>query len=219
MRSQSTKEQEEFVGLRFIHRPAANVRAPLVFLVHGRAGNAQVMWTFERALPPDAWIVSFEAFLPDALGGFSWWEMNTTEPVRPAILRARDRLCYAIEKYIELEGLSPSAKVALGFSQGSVLISSAVLTGALTLDGFGILAGVAYEAEEPPRLSSCPKVFIAHGTQDEVLSIEKARRGADRLKTLGLAVTYVEEDVGHKVGVQGTRALKEWLAQVLPHTQ
>ena len=211
MRSPSTQEQEEFVGLRFIHRPAASVDAPLIVLVHGRAGNGQVMWTFERALPPDCWVVSFEAFLPDALGGFSWWEMNTTAPVRPAILRARDRLCYAIERYIELEGLRPSSKVALGFSQGSVLLSSAVLTGSLALDGLGILAGVAYEGEEAPRLLSLPQIFIAHGIQDEVLSVEKARSGAERLRALGLSVTYVEEDVGHKVGIEGTRALKEWL--------
>ena len=215
MRKQSTQEEEEFVGLRFIHRPGTDRSGPLVILVHGRAGNAQVMWAFDRVIPPHATVVSFEAFLEDPLGGFSWWYMDSTEPVRPAIVRARERLCYAIERYVELENIRPSKRIALGFSQGSVLLSAALLTGKLALEGLGILAGVVYEGEEPPVINGHPRVLIAHGTQDEVLTVERARVGAERLKALGLDVTYVEEDVGHKVGVQGTRALKEWLAGIV----
>ena len=215
MRQQSTQEEEEFVGLRFIHRVGTDRSGPLVILVHGRAGDAQVMWAFDRVIPSQATVVSLEAFLEDPLGGFSWWYMESTEPVRPAIVRARDRLCYAIERYIELENLRPSKRVALGFSQGAVLLSAALLTGKLPLEGLGILAGVPYEGEEPPVIKGHTRVLIAHGTQDEVLIVDRARVGAERLRALGLDVTYVEEDVGHKVGVQGTRALKEWLAEIV----
>ena len=215
MRQQSTQEEEEFVGLRFIHRVGTDRSGPLVILVHGRAGDAQVMWAFDRVIPSQATVVSLEAFLEDPLGGFSWWYMESTEPVRPAIVRARDRLCYAIERYIELENIRPSKRVALGFSQGAVLLSAALLTGKLPLEGLGILAGVVYEGEEPPGIKGHTRVLIAHGTQDEVLMVDRARVGAERLRALGLDVTYVEEDVGHKVGVQGTRALKEWLAEIV----
>lgn len=215
MRQQSTQEEEEFVGLRFIHRVGTDRSGPLVILVHGRAGDAQVMWAFDPVIPSQATVVSLEAFLEDPLGGFSWWYMESTEPVRPAIVRARDRLCYAIERYIELENLRPSKRVALGFSQGAVLLSAALLTGKLPLEGLGILAGVPYEGEEPPVIKGHTRVLIAHGTQDEVLIVDRARVGAERLRALGLDVTYVEEDVGHKVGVQGTRALKEWLAEIV----
>ena len=215
MRQHSTQEEEEFVGLRFIHRVGTDRSGPIVILVHGRAGDAQVMWAFDRVIPSQATVVSLEAFLEDPLGGFSWWYMESTEPVRPAIVRARDRLCYAIERYIELENLRPSKRVALGFSQGAVLLSAALLTGKLPLEGLGILAGVPYEGEEPPVIKGHTRVLIAHGTQDEVLIVDRARVGAERLRALGLDVTYVEEDVGHKVGVQGTRALKEWLAEIV----
>lgn len=214
MRAESTPQEEERVGLRFIHRVGPDPRGALVVLVHGRAGNAQVMWAFDRLIPGDATVVSFEAFIPDPLGGFSWWLMESSEPVRPRILEARDRLCAAIERYIERRGLQPSKVAALGFSQGSVLLSAAMLTGRVRLDGLGILAGVAYESTEAPRVLGVPRVLIAHGTQDEVLPVERARASAERLRSLGLPVTYVEEDVGHKVGVQGTRAMKEWLGGV-----
>jgi phospholipase/carboxylesterase len=215
MRVQSTKSEEERVGLRFIHRVGSEQTAPLVVLVHGRAGNAQVMWAFDRLIPARATVVSFEAFLPDPIGGFSWWYMDSSEPVRPAILHARDRLCTALERYLECVGCKPVTRAALGFSQGSVLLSAALLTGTLQLDGLGILAGVVYEGGESPQVLGTPSIFMAHGTQDEVLSVERARAGAERLKGLGLPLTYVEEDVGHKIGVQGTRAMKEWLGGLL----
>lgn len=215
MRLQSDSTQEEFVGLKFIHRASGDAQAPLIILVHGRAGNAQVMWAFDRMLPERANVVSFEAFLPDALGGFSWWDMASEQPIEPEIMRARDRLQFAIERYVELFSLQPVKIIALGFSQGSVLLSAAVLSGTLRLDGIGVLAGFVSKVGGPSLIQGRPSVFVAHGDADDVLSVEKARKGVQRLKSYGLSVTYVEEEgVGHKVGVQGMRGLKEWIVQV-----
>lgn len=214
MRQVSTEEQEQYVGLRFIHRAESDPSAPLVVLVHGRAGTAEVMWAFDRLIPSGCSVVSFQAFLPDVLGGFSWWDMASPDPLEPAILRARDKLLFALERYIDLHNLHPRKMVALGFSQGSVLLSASVLTDALHLDGLGILAGFLYKGGDVPAIRARPEVFIAHGSNDEVISVAKARKGGERLRALGLSVEYIEEEVGHKVGVQGTRALKEWLARV-----
>lgn len=214
MREVSTEEQEQYVGLRFIHRAGMAPSAPLVVLVHGRAGTAEVMWAFDRLIPPEVSVVSFQAFLPDALGGYSWWDMASPDPLEPAILRARDKFMFAFERYVELNNLRPRKTVALGFSQGSALLSASVLTGALLIDGLGVLAGFLYKGGDVPAITSNPDVFIAHGSNDEVISVAKARKGVDRLRALGLSVEYVEEEVGHKVGIQGTRALKEWLTRV-----
>jgi phospholipase/carboxylesterase len=216
MREHSDSQQDEFVGLRFIHRLCGDAHAPLIILVHGRAGSAQVMWAFDRTLPEHANVVSFEAFIPDVLGGFSWWDMSSDQPVEPAIMRARDRLHFAIDRYIELFSLSPGRTIALGFSQGSVLLSASVLTGALQLDGLGILAGFASKVGGADLVKGRPEIFVAHGSADEVLSVEKARKGVQRLSSYGLRVTYIEEEgVGHKLGIQGMRGLKEWIASLL----
>ncbi len=215
MRVQSDAIEEEFVGLTFIHRLCGDPTAPLIVLVHGRAGSAQVMWAFDRTLPERANVVSFQAFLPDALGGFSWWDMTSDQPLEPAIMLARDRFHFALDRYLELFSLQPSKVFAAGFSQGSVLLSAAVLTGVIRLDGLGILAGFVSNIGEQRLIQGHPDVFVAHGTADEVLSVEKARKGVERLRSYGLPVTYVEEEgVGHKLGIQGMRALKEWFAGV-----
>lgn len=216
MRNISDAPQQEFVGLRFIHRGCGDPQAPLVVLVHGRAGKAEVMWAFDRTIPEHANVVSFEAFLPDPLGGFSWWDMASDKPLEPEILRARDRLHFAIDRYIELFSLHPSSTIAFGFSQGSVILSATLLTGVLRLDGLAILAGFISRVGDQSLIQGKPTVFVAHGTTDEVLSIEKARKGVNRLRSIGLTVTFVEEEgVGHKVGVQGMRALKEWVSSLI----
>lgn len=215
MRVLSTQEERDFVGLQFIRRVAPDRTAPLVVLVHGRAGDARVMWTFDRLIPHGCSVVSFEAFLPDEKGGFSWWDVNDRDSLESAILRARDRLQFALERYIELEKLEPKGMVALGFSQGGVLLSAAMLTGSIKLDGLAILAGVVSKAGDQGGVVGAPEILIAHGTADEIVPIESARKGADRLREMGLRVVYVEEPVGHKVGVEGTRALREWLKRIL----
>jgi predicted esterase len=173
------------------------------------------MWAFDRTLPERANVVSFQAFLPDSVGGFSWWDMTSDQPREPAIMVARDRLHYALDRYLELFSLHPRVTVAAGFSQGSVLLSAAVLTGALRLDGLGILAGFVSKVGERSSIQGSPEVFVAHGSADDVLPVEKARQGVERLRSYGLKVTYIEEaGVGHKLGIQGMRGLKEWMARV-----
>jgi phospholipase/carboxylesterase len=216
MRERSDTIQEEFVGLTFIHRLCGDPTAPLIVLVHGRAGSAEVMWAFDRTLPERANIVSFQAFLADSLGGFSWWDMTSDQPLEPAIMLARDRFHFALDRYVELFSLLPSKVIAAGFSQGSVLLSAAVLTGVVRLDGLGILAGFVSNVGDQRLIQGHPEIFVAHGTADEVLSVDKARKGVERLRSYGLTVTYVEEEgVGHKLGIQGMRALKDWVSRVV----
>jgi phospholipase/carboxylesterase len=215
MRHISTPEQEDFVGLKFLYRNGARRDSPLIVLVHGRAGTREVIWTFERSVPAAASVVSLQAFVPDPLGGFSWWDMESSGDREIAIGRAAQRVAFGVERVIELFELAPKKVYAVGFSQGAALLATAALTGSLSLDGLALLAGFVPKPEKGAQLLSAPDVFAAHGTQDEVVTIERARRGVEYLRGLGLFVTYVEDDVGHKVGIQGTRELKKWMADRL----
>lgn len=214
MRHVSTPQQEEFVGLSFLYRAGADRTQPLVVLVHGRAGTREVIWTFERSIPPHVAVVSLQGFTPDRLGGFSWWDMDieSSQDRTLAIERAMARLASGIERVVELFELAPSKVYAIGFSQGAALLSRALLNGAVRLDGLAVLAGFIPQPEHGANLLSTPEVFVAHGREDEVVPIDRARAGVSYLQQLGLSVTCVEDDVAHKVGIQGTRELKSWLA-------
>lgn len=212
MRHESTLDEEVQVGLKFVHRAGSSPESPLLVMVHGRAGDRHVMWTFERVVPPTWHIASFQAFEPDPIGGWSWWQMGENGGRRPDIHQAARRLSQAIRSFCQACHIIPSRRIAIGFSQGGVLVSTGAFEGILEFEAIGVLAGFVVLPNETKDLSRKPKVFIAHGTEDDVISVERARSGAEALRALSIEVEYVEEPVKHKVGIQGTRALGNWLA-------
>jgi phospholipase/carboxylesterase len=212
MRHESTIDEEVQVGLKFAHRVGSGANAPLLVMVHGRAGDRYVMWTFERIVPPSWNVVAFQAFEPDPIGGWSWWQMTESGSRRPFIHQAARRLDRAIRSFCEARGLVPSKRVAIGFSQGGVLVSTGAFEGILEFDAIGVLAGFIVLPHEPRPLKVTPRIFVAHGSKDDVIPVERARAGVEALQTLGVEVQYVEEPLKHKVGIQGTRSLASWLA-------
>jgi phospholipase/carboxylesterase len=210
-RQDSTPNEELATGLKFTYRPGANASAPLVVLIHGRAGDRSVMWTFERIIPEQCHIIAFQAFLPDQLGGWSWWDMTEAGSKREAILAAAGRLSRALRAFLSLYQLNPARYVGLGFSQGAGLLSAVALGGMFDFDAIAVLAGFVFQPSEGVKLKKRPRVFIAHGSLDERISVAQARDGVAALERQGFEVQYVEEGVGHKVGIEGTRALKVWV--------
>ena len=53
-------------------------------------------------------------------------------------------------------------------------------------------------------------IFVAHGTKDEMVPIERAKSSVDILEKAGGLVTYCEADVGHKLGAECFRELKRF---------
>jgi predicted esterase len=51
-------------------------------------------------------------------------------------------------------------------------------------------------------------VFVAHGTRDELVPIERGRHTVQTLEQAGAQVTYCEDDVGHKLSAACFRALE-----------
>jgi phospholipase/carboxylesterase len=55
------------------------------------------------------------------------------------------------------------------------------------------------------------KFFVSHGTQDQVIPVEWARKTAPYLEKLGLRIIYKEYPVGHGVAPQNFWDFKNWL--------
>ena len=73
---EATADEVAKTGLK--HRvylpPDGGEGRPLVVMVHGRAGNDQVMWVFSKALERlKPVVVAPQATIPDIKDGFSWW--------------------------------------------------------------------------------------------------------------------------------------------------
>lgn len=191
--------------------------APLAVLVHGRAGNFDLMWTFKRCLPQqNISILTPQAFLDDPIGGHSWWLIEPKRDYRTDIELASSQIKNFIQEFITEHQLKPRSIHAFGFSQGAVLLSYLLLKEPLLFDSIAFLAG--FIIQNPDLKIDLNKIktriFIAHGTQDRVVNIEKAREGRDYLLALGFDVKYVEDPVAHKIGTSAMRELKSWMEHV-----
>ena len=118
----ASAEAIQFTGLSHkIHR-AASASAPCIFLIHGRAGNQEVMWTFKRVVPENWTIIAPQAPLSDPLGGYSWWLVKEHWSKDEAIA-ASSLLLDFISKALSFYSLSPNKIYASGFSQGGAVLS------------------------------------------------------------------------------------------------
>lgn len=209
MATPCSPEAQERVGLSHKYRIGSDRAAPLVVLVHGRAGTHDVMWAFRRCIPDNFNIVAPQAPLPDPVGGFSWWDIATTN-ARDGGTAAADILARFIEGVVRFYDLAPRIVIGCGFSQGAGTLSVALQRG-VPLGGVALLAGFVVETEDFDRTNDRAKVFMAHGTEDEMVPIERARRGRDVLLSRGFTVEYCEDPVGHKIGTTGMKALTAWV--------
>jgi phospholipase/carboxylesterase len=58
-------------------------------------------------------------------------------------------------------------------------------------------------------------IFLAHGTHDEVIALERAEASRDALQALGYEVEWHEYLMGHSVSPLEIEELNAWLLRVL----
>lgn len=210
----SNPNQESTLGLRFKYTLGATSDAPCVFMVHGRAGNHDVMWAFRRCIPEGATIIAPQAPLADPVGGFSWWLVRPDWPKEEGVEAALKLLLFMRSVLVDL-GLKPRKVVAVGFSQGGAVLSLCAQLKPDFFSGLGLLA--SFTIKHPSieaDLGGLP-VFIGHGSKDETVPLDKAMRGGDFLRERGATLTLFTDDVGHKLGTGAMRGLKDWLSETL----
>ncbi len=197
-------------------RPGSSQK--ILLLLHGWTGNENSMSVFIKDFPTDYWIVSPRALFPASSGGYSWraqapgatWP--TIDLFRPSVAGLLDLL----KNWSAANNIVAERVDVAGFSQGGALTFT---LGALHPERFGkmgILAGFAPNGSESVVGSSTfigKRVFVAHGTLDEMVPIDLAKRTIKFLAGAGAEVEYHESEVGHKLSKEGLRELERYLSE------
>lgn len=226
MQTQTTTETLEFNGWTLRVRPAGEGESPrLLVMIHGLTGDENSMWVFARRFPPRYHILAPRAPHAAKPQGFSWRPDPLTVEEAQANLNKRpglEVLRSSAEALIHLiDQYSASVKVearefdAIGFSQGGAMVSVLGMLYPDRVRKMGILAGFVPSGLDAHIKGNALKgkhVFVAHGTLDEMVPIDRARASMELLEQAGASLTYCEDDVAHKLSSNCLRALEDYLA-------
>ena len=199
-------------------RESTSASPRLILLIHGLTGDENSMWVFARNLASDYWMIAPRAPHPSQReqGGYSWRPPAGDAEDRPSLEDLRDSaeaLVHLVDEYAASVSLETQTLDVMGFSQGAAMCSSLAFLYPERIRKAGILAGFVpggLEELVPQRPLKGKSFFVAHGTKDEMVSLERARASIEILERAGAQVAFCEDDVGHKVSVTCLRALKEF---------
>ena len=192
---------------------------PLLLLLHGYGSNEEDLFGFAAQLPDEYLVISARAPYSLPPYGNAWYaidfdaDMNKfTDNVQAA--ESRDLIAKFIDEVVEAYPVNADNITLLGFSQGTILSYSVALTYPEKVSRVIALSGyLNMDIIENINSRDISKLrfFISHGTQDQVIPVEWARKAPEYLKAKNIPVEYHEYPVGHGVAPQNFYDLVAWL--------
>ena len=174
------------------------------------------MWVFARDLPKQYWMIAPRAPHNAEPFGYSWRTVHPETFGRPSfeqLLPAAEALIRLIDEYQASAGIDASVIDVMGFSQGAAMSSVLAFLYPQRIRKVGILAGFVPSGVDeyiPNQPLAGKKIFVTHGTKDEMIPVDRARASMEILKRAGAEITYCEDEVGHKVSLNCIKALRKY---------
>ena len=208
----------QFEGWTLRIRESTNPASRLLLMIHGITGDENSMWVFARDMPAHYWIVAPRAPNVADAGGYSWRPPqfeNMDGPSLELLKKSSEALIRLVDAYSASVGIDSSVFDVIGFSQGGAMSNVLTFLYPQRIRKVGILSAFVPNGLEElisQRSLEGKPIFVAHGTKDETVTVDRARASIDLLEQAGAVVTYCEDNVAHKVSLNCLRSLKEFLS-------
>lgn len=193
---------------------------PLILLLHGYGSNEADLFSFASELPEEYYIISARAPYDLQYGSYAWYAINFDANENKfsdldQARESRDIIANFIEELVANYPIDTDNISLLGFSQGAILSYAIALSHPEKIKNVIALSGYAnaeiMEANFQNNDFSKLRIFHSHGTVDQVIPVEWARKTGPFLKDLNINATYKEYPVGHGVAPQNFYDFKNWL--------
>jgi phospholipase/carboxylesterase len=193
---------------------------PLILLLHGYGSNEQDLFSFATELPENYYIVSARAPYDLQYGSYAWYAINFdadenkfSDHEQAKI--SRDKIANFIDELVANYAIDSENINLVGFSQGSILSYAVALSHPEKVNKIVAMSGYFnseiisenYTENDFSKL----KIFSSHGTVDQVIPIEWARKTPAILEQLKIQNEYREYPVGHGVSPQNFHDFKNWI--------
>ncbi|MEK8179823.1 alpha/beta fold hydrolase [Flavobacterium buctense] len=198
------------------------VKNPLLLLLHGYGSNEEDLFSFANELPEEYYVISARAPFDMMYGSYAWYAINfdADENKFSDIGQARasrDIIANFIDELIAEYPIDADNVTLIGFSQGCILSYAVALSYPEKVQRVVAMSGyfnpeIAVNDYTENDFSKL-KIFASHGTVDQVIPVEWARKSIPMLQVLGIDIVFKEYMVGHGVAPQNFFDFKHWLTQ------
>jgi phospholipase/carboxylesterase len=206
--------------LVYRERPAHEHADGLLILHHGRGADEHDLLGLADVLDRSRRLHVVTPRAPLTLpgwGGYHWYKVPKVGYPDPETFQASYKMLADLHDEIwERTGIPPEHTVLGGFSMGSVMSYATGLgsdrprpAGIVAFSGF-IPTVEGWTPDFESRVGM--PVFIAHGRNDQVISIDFAHKARTQLDTAGLDVMYLENGGRHQIDPDALGPAIGWLA-------
>ena len=181
----------------------------LAFVLHGRGANKEDLLDLGQILAADGWAV----VLPDAPiswgGGYAWYAELDPGSRPPARARARHAARPLSRRGSRNVARKPPS---LRISQGGVTSLDVALHQPALVARVACLSGYL-SLEDAPAGPIAPlvRVFMGHGSEDEMIPLERARASREALEAREVAVAWHEYAMPHSIVGAEVEDLRSWI--------
>ena len=196
-------------------------KSPLLLLLHGYGSNADDLFSFANELPNDCFVISAQAPYDIQFGSYAWYAINFDANENkfsdlPQARLSRNLIAKFIDELLIKYPIDSKNVTLIGFSQGTILSYAVALSYPEKVQKVVALSGyLNLEIVKEDYLKnsfSNLKMFISHGTQDQVIPVDWAKKAPSTLNNLGIETVYREYQMGHGINMQNFADLKNWLS-------
>ena len=204
--------------LSFLERPPkkrTEEKAPVLFLIHGYGASDADLFGFADYLPDHLHIFSLNAPHALPMGGFAWYSLNfdaaqskveDIEQARESLVLIENFIDDTLKKYpVDRENVT-----LFGFSQGAILsyalgLNTPKITNVLALSGY-----LNENLLKTPTHTKT-RFFISHGTEDQIILFDWARKAPETLEKLNIKYTFKSYPMGHGIAPDNFEDIQQWI--------
>ncbi|HSF59693.1 MAG TPA: alpha/beta hydrolase-fold protein [Candidatus Binatia bacterium] len=206
-----------------IYEPSGSGPHPTILTLHGRGANAFDLLGLAPYICNGKFLmICPQAPLETPIGpgalGYAWYPMTMGGPPDVgAILSSREKLQAFLDECLARYPIDAKKLALLGFSQGGVMAYSLAMSHPERFAALAVLSSwlpkeLISELAVKETVQSLP-TLVQHGTQDQLIELQRARDSVEQLRGLRVPVTYREYDMGHEITPRGLSDLSAWLEE------
>lgn len=201
-------------SLHSVYLPAQDgSQNELMVVLHGRGDSPEGYLSFQNELNLPSMNYLLLQAPDDYYTGYSWYDLPPHQ--LPGIIRSR----YLLEKVFQEifnAGFRADQVILFGFSQGCLMTLEFGVRFPYLLKGYIGISGYCYDPalmiqESIPMVMQKGKWLITHGTDDDVLPVERTRDQVKQLQSVGFSIQYLELKKTHTIPEEEIQIIRKWI--------